>query len=162
VPGLEDSLSPPMAGKYFEDLAPGWRLRHAVGRTITEADNTLFCALTMNTQPLHLNQDFAARSEFGQRIVNGIFTLGLVVGLTVSDLTEGTIVANLSYDRVVHPLPVFLGDTIYVETEVLESRPSASHPDRGIVRLRHRGLNQRGALVIEVDRAVLFLRRPAS
>ncbi len=162
MPGLEDSLSPPMAGKYFEDLTPGQRLRHTVGRTITEADNTLFCALTMNTQPLHLNQDFAAKSEFGQRIVNGIFTLGLVVGLTVSDLTEGTIVANLSYDRVVHPLPVFLGDTIYVETEVLESRPSASHPGRGIVRLRHRGLNQSGAQVIEVDRSVLFLRRPAS
>src|SRR5437867_9867167 len=95
-------------------------------------------------------------------IVNGIFTLGLVVGLTVSDLTEGTIVANLSYDRIVHPLPVFLGDTIYAETEVLASRPSASHPDRGIVTLRHRGLNQRGMVVIEVDRSVLFLRRPAS
>jgi acyl dehydratase len=150
-----------MPGKYFEDLAPGQCLRHSVGRTITEADNTLFCALTMNTQPLHLNQDFAAKSEFGQRIVNGIFTLGLVVGLAVSDLTEGTIVANLSYDRVVHPRPVFLGDTIYAESEVLETRPSASNPDRGIVRLRHRGLNQRDQVVIEVERSVLFLRRPS-
>jgi len=151
-----------MPGKYFEDLAQGQRLRHAVGRTITEADNTLFCALTMNTQPLHLNQDFAAKSEFGQRIVNGIFTLGLVVGLSVADLTEGTIVANLGYERIVHPLPVFLGDTLYAETEVLETRPSSSNPDRGIVRLRHRGLNQRGQVVIEVERSVLFLRRPSS
>jgi acyl dehydratase len=150
-----------MPGKTFDDLAAGQRFRHATGRTITEADNTLFCALTMNTQPLHLNEDFAARSEFGQRIVNGIFTLGLLVGLTVSDLTEGTIVANLSYDRVVHPRPVFLGDTLYAESEVLETRPSESKPDRGIVRLRHRGLNQRGEVVIEVDRTVLFLRRPA-
>ena len=122
----------------------------------------LFCALTMNTQPLHLNQDFAAKSEFGQRIVNGILTLGLLIGLTVSDLTEGTIVANLGYERVVHPLPVFLGDTLYAETEVLEARPSTSSPDRGIVRLRHHGLNQRGQIVIEVDRSVLFLRRHSS
>ena len=151
-----------MPGKYFEDLSPGQRLRHPIGRTVTEADNTLFCALTMNTQPLHLNRDFAAKSEFGQRIVNGIFTLGLVVGLTVSDLTEGTIVANLSYDRVVHPHPVFLGDTIYAETEVIETRPSASRPDRGIVRLRHRGLNQDGTVVVEIERSVLFLKRPAT
>ena len=150
-----------MPGKTFDDLAIGQRFRHAAGRTITEADNTLFCALTMNTQPLHLNQDFAARSEFGQRIVNGLFTLGLLVGLTVADLTEGTIVANLSYDRVVHPRPVFLGDTLYAESEVLETRPSSSKPDRGIVRLRHRGVNQRGEVVIEVERTVLFLRRPA-
>ena len=150
-----------MPGKHFDDLVTGQVHRHTTGRTITESDNTLFCALTMNTQPLHLNQDFAAKSEFGQRIVNGIFTLGLVVGLTVSDLTEGTIVANLSYDRVVHPRPVFLGDTLYAESEILETRPSASKPDRGIVRLRHRGLNQRGEVVIEVDRTVLFLRRPS-
>src|SRR6266850_2900909 len=100
---LAGSLTPIMPGKYFEDLAPGQRYRHTTARTITEADNTLFCALTMNTQPLHVNAEFAAKSEFGQRIVNGIFTLGLLVGLTVSDLTDGTIVANLSYDRVVHP-----------------------------------------------------------
>jgi itaconyl-CoA hydratase len=150
-----------MPGKYFDDLATGQRHRHTIGRTITEADNTLFCALTMNSQPLHLDQVFAAKSEFGQRIVNGIFTLGLLVGLTVSDLTEGTIVANLSYDRIVHPLPVFLGDTLYAESEVLDTRPSTSKPDRGIVRLRHRGMNQRGQVVIEVDRTVLFLRRPS-
>ncbi len=151
-----------MAGKYLEDLVAGQILRHATGRTITEADNTLFCALTMNTQPLHLNEDFASKTEFGRRIVNGIFTLGLAIGLTVADLTEGTIVANLSYDRVVHPRPVFLGDPLYVETEILATRPSTSRPDRGIVQLRHRGRNQAGEVVIEVDRSVLFLRRPSS
>jgi acyl dehydratase len=149
-----------MPGRYLEDLEPGQVIRHATTRTLTEADNVLFCALTMNTQPLHLDAEFAARTPFGQRVVNGVLTLGLVVGLTVSDLTEGTIVANLSYDRVVHPRPVFHGDTLRVETEVLEVRPSTSRPDRGVVRLRHRGINQRGEVVIEVERSVLFLKRP--
>lgn len=153
-------LLPIMPGKYFDDLNAGDHIRHSLGRTVTEADNTLFCALTMNTQPLHLNEDFASKTQFGQRIVNGIFTLGLVVGLTVPDLTEGTIVANLGYERVVHPNPVFHGDTIYVETEVLEKRESASKPDRGIVRLKHTGRKQDGTVAIEVERTVLFLKRP--
>jgi acyl dehydratase len=131
-----------------------------LGRTVTEADNTLFCALTLNTQPLHINADFAEKSQFGQRIVNGIFTLGLVVGITVPDLTEGTIVANLGYERVVHPGPVFHGDTIYVETDVLEKRASASKPDRGIIRLKHTGRKQDGTVVVEVERTVMFLKRP--
>ena len=122
-------------------------------------DNTLFCALTMNTQPLHLNEDFASKTGFGQRIVNGIFTLGLVVGLTVSELTEGTVVANLGYDKVVHPNPVFHGDTIYVETEVLEKRESRSHPDRGIVRLKHTGRKPDGTVAVELERTVLFLKK---
>ncbi len=151
-----------MPGKYFEDLEVGQRFRHSVGRTVTEMDNTLFCALTMNTQPLHLNADFAAGTQFGQRIVNGIFTLGLVVGLTVHELTEGTIVANLGYERVVHPSPLFHGDTVYVETEVIEKRPSRSAGDRGIVRLKHVGRKQDGTVVIEVERSVLFLKRPPS
>ncbi|WP_423225406.1 MaoC family dehydratase [Candidatus Amarolinea aalborgensis] len=150
-----------MPGKYFDDLTVGTRIQHSLGRTVTEMDNVLFSALTMNPQPLHLNEDFASRTSFGQRIVNGIFTMGLVVGLTVSELTEGTIVANLSYERVTHPRPVFHGDTIYVETEVLEMRDSASKPDRGLVRLRHVGKNQTGAVVIELERTVLFLKRPA-
>ncbi len=149
-----------MAGKYFDDLTVGMRIQHSQGRTLTEMDNVLFSALTMNPQPLHLNEDFASRTQFGQRIVNGIFTLGLTVGLTVAELTEGTIVANLSYERVTHPQPVFHGDTLYVETEVLELRPSASRPDRGVVRLRHTGKNQQGVVVIEMERTVLFLRRP--
>lgn len=149
-----------MPGKYYDDLQVGDRFKHAAGRTITEMDNTLFCALTMNSQPLHVNADFAGRSPFGQRIVNGILTLGLVVGLTVTELTEGTIVANLGYDKVVHPAPVFHGDTLYVETEVLDKRPSESRPDRGIVRLKHYGRKQDGTVVCEVERTVLFLRRP--
>jgi itaconyl-CoA hydratase len=151
-----------MPGKFFEDLEPGARWRHAVGRTITEADNVLFCALTMNTQPLHLNADFAEKSQFGQRIVNGLLTLGLVVGLSVSELTEGTIVANLGYDRVAHRNPVFHGDTVYAETEVLEKRESASRPDCGIVRLRQVGRKADGTEVVSFERTVLFYRRGAA
>ena len=149
-----------MAGRYYEDLEVGARIRHALSRTVTEADNVLFCALTQNTQPLHLDEEFAARSPFGRRIVNGIYTLGLIVGLSVPELTEGTIVANLSYEKVTHPKPVFLGDTLSAETEVLEKRPSRSEPDRGIVRLRHLGKNQKGEVVIDLERTVLFLKRP--
>jgi itaconyl-CoA hydratase len=148
-----------MTGKYYEDLNVGERIKHTQGRTITEMDNTLFCALTMNTQPLHLNEDFASKTGFGQRIVNGIFTMGLVVGLTVSELTEGTVVANLGYDKVVHPNPVFHGDTIYVETEVLEKRESRSHPGRGIVRLKHTGRKPDGTVAVELERTVLFLKK---
>jgi itaconyl-CoA hydratase len=152
-----------MPGKYFEDLQVGQRFRHANGRTITEMDNVLFCcSLTMNTQPLHINEDFAARSHHGRRIVNGILTLGLVVGLSVSELTEGTILANLGYERVAHPQPVFHGDTIYAETEVLEKRESRSNPQAGVVRLRQTGRNQDGTVVLELERAVLFLKMPAS
>ncbi len=150
-----------MPGKYYEDLEVGQHIRHANGRTVTETDNVLFSALTMNTQPLHLNEDFAAQTEFGQRIVNGIFTMGLVVGLAVAELTEGTIVANLSYEKVTHPNPVFHGDTISVETDVLEKRDSRSKPDRGIVRLKHVGRKQDGTVVIELERTVMFLKRPA-
>jgi itaconyl-CoA hydratase len=148
-----------MPGKYFEDLNVGDRIQHAQGRTVTEMDNTLFCALTMNTQPLHLNEDFSAGTVFGQRIVNGIFTMGLVVGLTVSDLTEGTVIANLGYDHVVHPNPVFHGDTIYVETEVVDKRESRSQADRGIIRLKHTGRKPDGTVVVELERTVLFMRR---
>ena len=148
-----------MTGKFFDDLEVGARFRHPTGRTVTEMDNTLFCALTANTQPLHLNADLAGKSQFGQRIVNGILTLGLVVGLSVADLTEGTIVANLGYDKIVHPNPVFHGDTLYAETEVLDKRESTTRPDRGIVRLRQTGRKQDGTVVVELERTVLFLKR---
>jgi itaconyl-CoA hydratase len=151
-----------MPGKYFEDLEIGERIRHSQGRTITEMDNVLFCALTMNSQPLHINEDFASQTEFGQRIVNGIFTMGLAVGLTISDLTEGTIVANLGYEKIVHPNPVFHGDTLYVETEVLEKRPSNSRPDCGIIRLKHSGYKSDRTIAIEFERIVLFLKRPST
>jgi len=150
-----------MAGKYYEELAVGDRFKHATGRTVSEMDNTLFCALTLNTQPLHINADYAARTQYGQRIVNGLFTLGLVVGLSVADLTEGTIVANLGYDKIVHPNPVFHGDTVYAETEVLDKRESASQPGRGIVRLKQTGRKQDGTVVVELERTVMFLKRGA-
>lgn len=149
-----------MPGRYFEDLTTGDIIHHPIGRTITEADNVLFSSITMNPQPLHLDEHFASQTQFGQRIVNGILTMGLVVGLTVSDLTQGTIVANLGYEKVQHPLPVFHGDTIYVETHVLEKRDSSSKPDCGIIKLRHIGKNQRGEVVCEVERSVMFLKRP--
>jgi acyl dehydratase len=147
-------------GKYFEDLEIGARITHPTRRTVTEMDNVLFCALTMNDQPLHLDAEFARGTQFGRRVVNGIFVLGLVVGLSVSGLSEGTIVANLSFDRVLQPAPVFHGDTIRVETEILDKRESASKPDRGIVRLRHIGYKQDDTVVCESERTVMFLRRP--
>lgn len=150
-----------MPGKFFEDFEEGMTILHSNGRTITEADNTFFNAITMNTQPLHLNEDFASKSQFGKRIVNGILTLGLVIGITVEELTAGTIIANLGYEKVNHPKPVFHGDTIYVETTVLDTRPSRTKHDRGIVRLKHLGKNQSGEIVCEVERTVLFLKRPA-
>ncbi|MFQ5614155.1 MAG: MaoC family dehydratase [Anaerolineae bacterium] len=150
-----------MAGKYYEELKVGAIVKHSLGRTLTEMDNVLFTALTMNPQPLHLNEDFAGQTQFGRRIVNGIFTLGLAVGITVPDLTEGTLVANLGYEKVNHPHPMFHGDTLYVETEVLAKRDSRSNPGHGIVRFRHVGRNQEGTVVIEFERTALMLKRPA-
>ena len=149
-----------MPGKYYEDLPVGTVIKHELGRTLTEMDNVLFSSLTMNTQPLHINEDFAAQTDFGQRIVNGIFSLGVVVGITVGDLTAGTIVANLGYESVKHPYPLFHGDTLYVETEVINARESNSRPDCGIVTLKHLGRNQHGAICVEVTRSALFLKRP--
>ena len=150
-----------MTGKYYDELNVGMTIRHSLGRTVTETDNVLFNSLTMNTQPLHMNADFASNTQFGQRIVNGILTLGIVVGLTVGDLTEGTIIANLSYEKVNHPRPIFHGDTLYVETEVIDMRESRSKPDQGIVKMRHIGKNQHGEIVCEVERTALFLKRKA-
>jgi acyl dehydratase len=148
-----------MAGKYFEELEVGMRFQHSAGRTITEMDNVLFSSLTMNTQPLHLNEEFAANTEFGQRIVNGILTLGLVVGLTVADISEGTIIANLGYDKVIHPNPTFHNDTIYAETEVLEKRESKSRPNAGIVKFKHWGKKSDGTVVVEFERTAMFLKK---
>ena len=147
-----------MPGKTYDQLEPGQRIEHSLGRTITEMDNVLFSALTMNPQPLHINEDYASRTQFGQRIVNGIFTLGLAVGLTVADLTEGTLIANLGYESVKHPHPMFHGDTLYVQTEVLDKRASKSRPEQGLVRFRHTGRNQNGVVVIEFERTALMKR----
>ena len=152
-----------MAGKYFEELNIGDQFAHSLGRTITEMDNVLFSSLTLNTQPLHIKEDFARKhSQFGQRIVNGLFSLALAVGISVPDLTEGTIVANLSYENVTHPHPLFHGDTLYVRSEVIDKRESRSKPDRGIIKLRHVGRNQDGVVVIEFVRTVLFLKKPVN
>lgn len=150
-----------MPGKYFEDLNVGDRFKHSTGRTLTEMDNVLFSALTLNSQPLHINEDFAAKTQFGQRIVNGLFTMALVVGLSVSELTEGTIIANLGYENVQHPNPAFHGDTVYAETEVLEKRESQSRPNAGLVRLKQTGRKPDGTVVVELERTVMFLKRPA-
>ncbi|MBC8171913.1 MAG: MaoC family dehydratase [Anaerolineae bacterium] len=149
-----------MTGKYFDELEIGQLIKHALGRTLTETDNLLFSSLTMNTQPLHINQDFASKTEFGRCIVNGIFTLGLVVGITVTELTAGTIVTNLGYENIKHPHPMFPGDTLYVETEITTKRDSKSRPEAGIITMKHSGRNQNGVICIEVTRSVLFLRHP--
>ena len=149
-----------MAGKYYEELEVGQRFQHDLGRTLTEMDNVLFSSLTMNTQPLHINEDFASKTPFGRRIVNGIFTLGVVIGITVPDLTQGTIVANLGYESVNHPHPLYHGDTITVETEILAKRESRSRPENGLITMKHTGRNQDGIICIEVTRTALFLKRP--
>ena len=147
-------------GKYFEELNVGDTFHHDQRRTVTEMDNVLFCALTMNDQPLHIDAEFAKQTQFGQRVVNGIYVLGLVVGLSVSGLSEGTIVANVAFDQVLQPAPVFHGDTISCETQILDKRKSQSKKDRGIVRLKHIGRKQDGSVVCDCERTVMFLRRP--
>lgn len=149
-----------MAGKYYDELEIGQIIKHEVGRTLAEYDNILFSTLTMNSSPLHINADFMTRSEYGKPLMNGIFTLGVVVGITVQDLTAGTILANLGYENIRHPKPMFAGDTLYVETEVLEKRESKSRPDTGVVKLKHLGRNQQGEICVEVTRSALFLKKP--
>lgn len=150
-----------VSGRWFEDLHEGLVVRHAVTRTVTEADNTLFSVMTMNPQPLHLDASFASETEFGERLVNSLFTLGLLVGLTVYELTLGTTVANLGFSKVEFPRPVFHGDTIRAETTVQHVRPSRSRPAAGIAQFEHRAYNQRGELVALCERAALMHRRPA-
>ena len=150
-----------MSGLWYEDLEPGLLLQHDVRRTVSEFDNILFSSLTMNPQPLHLDAEFAAATEFGERIVNSLFTLGLVIGLTVHDLTLGTTLGNLGFDETTFPAPVRHGDTIHVETEVLAARPSASRPNAGIVTFEHRGFRQDDVMVVRCHRKGLMLRRPA-
>jgi acyl dehydratase len=149
-----------VSGRWFEDLPVGLVVDHAVTRTVTEADNTLFSTLTMNPQPLHLDADFAARTEFGERVVNSMLTLALLVGLSVYELTLGTTVANLGFGAIELPRPMVHGDTLRVESEVLGARPSASRPEQGIVTFEHRGFNQRDELVARCERSALMLRRP--
>ena len=147
-------------GRWYEELTEGVVFCHALRRTVTEADNLMFCALTHNPQPLHLDAEFAAGTEFGQRLVNSVFTLGLVVGISVADTTLGTTVANLGFEEAAFPAPVFIGDTLQVETEVLAARKSQSRPDAGIITFEHRGFNQNEHLVCRARRIALMRRKP--
>ena len=149
-----------MPGRYFDEWQVGDRVAHAVTRTVTETDNVLISALTHNPQPLHLDHQAAAASEFGKPLVNSVYTFGLMVGVSVADTTLGTLVANLGYDKLVFPNPVFAGDTLRSETECMEVRESKSRPNAGIVTWAHRSFNQRGELVCECTRSALLLKKP--
>jgi acyl dehydratase len=149
-----------MPGRYFDEWGIGDTLQHQPHRTVTETDNLLISALTHNPQPLHLDAETAGASEFGRILVNGTFTFSLMVGLSVGDTTLGTLVANLGYDKVRMPKPVFIGDTLRAETEVLALKESKSRPDAGIVTFAHRMLNQRDELVCVCERTALLRRRP--
>ncbi len=150
----------PITGRWYEDLPVGLVVRHALTRTVTEADNVLFSAMTLNPQPLHIDAQFAATSEFGERIVNSMFTIGLLVGVSVPELTHGTTIANLGFETITFPKPVFHGDTIHAETEVVGARDSSSRHDAGIVTFQHRAFNQRDELVCSCRRVALMRRRP--
>jgi acyl dehydratase len=150
-----------MSGRFFEQWQLGDSIRHEIRRTVTETDNLLISTLTHNTQPLHLDAEYAAASEFGRILVNGTFTFALMVGLSVGDTTQGTLIANLGYDKVVMPHPVFIGDTLRAETEVVALRPSQSRPTAGIVTFHNRALNQNDLLVCHCLRMALVKRLPA-
>lgn len=149
-----------MAGLYYEEFEIGRVFEHAITRTVTEMDNTLFSALTHNPQPLHLDHHFAAKTEWGRPLVNSLFTLGLIIGVSVGDTTLGTTVANLGMSDIKFPKPVFHGDTIRTTTEVVAKRESRSRPDAGIVDFVHRGYNQNGELVAECRRQAFMRKKP--
>jgi len=151
-----------MAGRYYDEWQVGDRIEHPIRRTVTETDNLLFSTLTHNPQPLHLDAEAAKASEFGQILVNGTFTFALMIGLSVAETTLGTLVANLGYDKVVMPKPVFLGDTLRIESEVVELRPSKSRPGSGIVTFEHRAINQRDEMVCSCLRMALLKGKGAS
>lgn len=149
-----------MPGVWFDELAPGQRFDHAIRRTVTETDNVLFTTLSHNPAQLHLDAEYMKSSEYGQVLVNSCFTLSLMVGVSVGDTTLGTAVANLGWDEVRFPKPVFVGDTLNIVTEVLELRESKSRPDAGIVTFLHQAFNQRGELVASCKRSGLQRKRP--
>lgn len=151
-----------MAGLWFDELEIGQVFRHAIRRTVTETDNLLITAMTHNPAQLHLDEEYMRTTQFGTRIVNSVFTLGLMVGVSVGDTTLGTAVANLGWDEVRFPRPVLVGDTLRVETEVLELRESRSRPDQGIVTFVHRAYNQRDELVASCKRTGLQRKKPAA
>jgi len=150
-----------MAGLYYEEFTLGQKFQHSITRTITEADNVFFSALTHNPAPLHIDAEYMKGTEFGKPIVNSCLTLSFMVGISIGDTTLRTTVANLGWNDVRFPAPLFHGDTIRIETEVLELRDSKSRPDNGIVTLAHRAFNQHDQLVGECKRSALLLRKPS-
>ena len=149
-----------MAGRYFDELEIGDTIAHEVTRTVTETDNLLISTLTHNTQPLHLDAEIAGESEFGRILVNSCFTFSLMVGVSVSDTTLGTLVANLGFNDVVFPRPVFVGDTLRTASKVIATRESKSRPDAGIVTWRHVSTNQRGEIVAQCTRTAMLRKKP--
>lgn len=149
-----------MTGKYFDEWEVGETIEHPIRRTVTETDNLLFSTMTHNPQPLHLDAEAAKASEFGQILVNGTFTFSLMVGLSVGETTLGTLVANLGYDKLIMPKPVFIGDTLRATSEVTDIRPSKSRPGQGIVTWKHQLLNQRDEVVCECLRSALLKVKP--
>jgi acyl dehydratase len=149
-----------LSGKYFEEFAVGQTFAHEVRRTVTDMDNILFSTLTHNPAAIHIDHEYAKTTEFGKPLVNSIFTLGLVVGLSVQDTTLGTTVGNLGWEEVAFPRPVFAGDTIHAETSVIALRGSKSRPAQGIVTFEHKGFNQRDEVVCTCRRVALMLRKP--
>lgn len=150
-----------MAGRYFDEWNIGDRIEHEIRRTVTETDNLLFSTMTHNPQPLHLDLEAAKESEFGQILVNGTFTFALMVGLSVGDTTLGTLVANLGYDKLVMPKPVFIGDTLRATSEVTALKESRSRPNAGIVTFQHELINQRDTVVVRCDRSALLKKSNA-
>jgi acyl dehydratase len=150
-----------MAGRFYDQWQVGDRIEHEIRRTVTETDNLLFSTMTHNPQPLHIDAEAAKASEFGRILVNGTFTFALMVGLSIGDTTSGTLIANLGYDKLVHPAPVFIGDTMRATTEVVEVRESKSRPGAGLVTFRHELINQRGEVVCRCLRTALLHGSPA-
>jgi acyl dehydratase len=149
-----------MAGLYLEQFEVGAVIRHTLTKSVTESDNMLFSVMTLNPQPLHIDFDFASKSEWGRPLVNSLFTLGLMIGISVHDTTLGTTIGNLGMTDTTFPHPVFHGDTIRCETEIKSVRPSRSRPDRGIVEFEHRAFNQDGVLVARCTRQAMMLKQP--
>ncbi|KPF93092.1 dehydratase [Novosphingobium sp. AAP83] len=149
-----------MAGKYFDQWQVGDRIAHEIRRTVTETDNLLFTVMTHNPQPLHIDAEAAKASEFGQILVNGTFTFALMIGLSVGETTLGTLVANLGYDKLVMPAPVFIGDTMRATSEVVELRASNSRPNAGVVTFRHELINQRDEVVCRCLRSAMLMKTP--
>lgn len=150
-----------MAGLYYDEFTVGMTFRHALTRTVTEMDNVMFCAMTHNPQPLHLDEEFCKQTEYGQRIVNSLFTLGLIIGVSVSETTLGTTLGNLGMTDIRFKNPVFHGDTIHVTTRIKEMRESKSRPDAGLVVFEHTGWNQRDQEIAYCVRTGLMHKRPA-